>query len=61
MLEDNRFLVQACYQLILDRQPDNAGLSDNIAFLDGGGDLNVVIRSLIMSEEFRLATREEKG
>lgn len=60
MSEINHQLVNACYQLILGRRPDEGGLSQNVAFLNRYGDLDVVIRSLVMSEEFKVKQYDSK-
>lgn len=45
--------VEACYQVILGRSPDEGGFSSNLAFLSNSGHHRGLVESMLRSPEFR--------
>lgn len=56
-------IVEAVYVAVLDRAPDAAGRRDYLRHLDGGGELALLLRSVLESAEFRdrSATRQRSS
>jgi len=45
--------LDAAYQVALGRAPDPAGAADNLAFIQNAGERELMLRSLLQSNEFR--------
>ena len=50
---DSKQVVTAIYRFLVDRDPDEGGMADFVAFLNSGDSIEEVMRRAAQSEEFK--------